>query len=374
VTAQDVIRSSGKAIIVELRRRLEAGQYEQCPKRKVGNPGNGRSRCRFLCFRLLKQSAHVSVSVVPIFTGSYKERIDLEFTKNNHRVKMSSKQFNVGVIGYGLSAKVFHIPLILALPDDFKLYGVVQRSPKSDNDAQKDHPGIKSWRSVDEAYADPDVDLVVITSIPGTHFQMCKDALEAGKNVVVEKPFVPTAKEADQLIDIQKKSGKSLAVYQNRRWDADFVTLGKILDAGTLGDIAEFETHFDRHRPDPPADSWKATDEPGHGSIYDLGTHLIDQVYHLFGMPQRATGFVYQQRRGVKGGSHDSHTVLLHYGKMIATAKAGVVSPEVEQLRYWIKGTKGSFKKVCLRSITFTRDDPIAKERSSSTSMYRKTS
>jgi hypothetical protein len=261
---------------------------------------------------------------------------------------MDSKPFNVAIIGYGLSAKVFHIPLILALPADFKLYGIVQRSPKPDNDASKDHPGIKLFRSVDEAYTDPEVDVVVITSIPATHFQMCKDALEAGKHVVVEKPFVPTAKEADCLINIQKETGKLLTVYQNRRFDSDFLTLRKIIDEGSLGDIAEFETHFDRHRPDPPAATWKAADEPGNESIYDLGTHLIDQVYSLFGLPERVTGFVYRQRKGVEGGSNDSHTVLLHYGQMIATVKAGVVSPEVEQLRFWVRGTGGSFRKVCV--------------------------
>lgn len=176
---------------------------------------------------------------------------------------------------------------------------------------------------------------------------MCKDSLQAGKHVVVEKPFVPTAAEADELCQIARKSGKKLAVYQNRRWDSDFVTLKQVLASGSLGEIAEFETHFDRHRPDPPADSWKAKDVPGHGAIYDLGTHLIDQVYSLYGKPQRVTGFVGYQRRGVTQGSPDSCTVLLHYDEqqLLVTAKAGVVSPETEQLRYWVRGTKGSFKK-----------------------------
>jgi predicted dehydrogenase len=259
---------------------------------------------------------------------------------------MAAKPINAAVVGYGLSAKVFHIPLIQALPNDFKLYGVVQRSPKPDNDASKDFPGIKLFSSVEEVYKDPNVDLVVITSTPGTHFQMCKDALEAGKNVVVEKPFVPTAKGADDLIEIQKKSGKVLAVYQNRRWDADYLTLRKLIDEGSLGDIAEFETHFDRHRPDAPAESWKTEEAPGHGSIYELGTHLIDQIYHSFGMPKKVTGLLYQQRRGAEGGPHDAFTAVLQYPGMMATARAGVVGPEVEQLRFWVRGAKGSFKKV----------------------------
>jgi predicted dehydrogenase len=176
---------------------------------------------------------------------------------------------------------------------------------------------------------------------------MCKAALQAGKHVVVEKPFVPTAAEATELCNIASQTGKKLAVYQNRRWDADFVTLKDVLSSGSLGDIAEFETHFDRHRPDPPADTWKVQDAPGNGAIYDLGTHLIDQVYSLYGLPQRVTGFVGYQRRGVKEGSADSCTVLLHYdsAQLLATVKAGVVSAEVDQLRFWVRGTKGSFKK-----------------------------
>ncbi|KAI6893241.1 UPF0052-domain-containing protein [Hortaea werneckii] len=265
--------------------------------------------------------------------------------KGNRKQRMASKPFNVAVVGYGLSAKVFHIPLVLALPSDFKLYGIVQRSPKLDDDCSKDHPGIKSWRSVDEVYSDPNVDVVIITSIPETHFEMCKAALEAGKNVVCEKPFVPTSQEAGQLAEIAKKNGKQLAVYQNRRWDADFLTLRKIMADGALGDIAEFETHFDRHRPEPPADNWKAKEGPAHGAVYDLGTHLLDQVYSAFGNPEKVTGFVGNQRVGVKSGPPDSFTVLLQYGQMLVTAKAGVVSPEEEQLRYWVRGTKGSFRK-----------------------------
>jgi len=245
------------------------------------------------------------------------------------------------------SAKVFHIPLIRALPEVYKIHGIVQRSPKPDDNAEKDYPGTKAYRHIDEALKDDSVEVVVITSIPETHFGMCKAALEAGKHVVVEKPFVPTAAEADELCQIAQQSGKKLAVYQNRRWDADFVTLKQVISSGSLGEVAEFETHFDRHRPDPPADSWKAKEAPGNGAIYDLGTHLIDQIYSLYGMPQRVTGFVGYQRRGVTEGSPDSCTVLLHYDdrQLLATAKAGVVSAEVDQLRFWVRGTKGSFKK-----------------------------
>lgn len=111
----------------------------------------------------------------------------------------------------------------------------------------------------------------------------------------------------------------------------------------------EFETHFDRYRPAIPAgDSWKTKVIPGGGAVYDLGTHLMDQVVVLFGMPKRITGFVGTQREGNTSGYEDSCTILLHYDGMMATVKAAVVSPEVKQLRYWVRGDKGSFKKVCI--------------------------
>lgn len=246
-----------------------------------------------------------------------------------------------------LQAKVFHIPFIQALPDDFTLHSIVQRSPSPSDDAAKDHPTAKTHRSIDDVYADAAVDLVILCTIPETHFDMCKRALESGKHVVVEKPFLPSSAQAEALMDIERQTGKRIAVYQNRRWDADFLTLREILAEGALGDIAEFQTHFDRHRPDPPPDSWKAHAGPAHGSLFDLGSHLLDQVYHLFGKPTSVTAFVGHQRRGVpEDAAPDSFTALLEYpGPMLVTAKAGVVSPEPEQLRYWVRGTKGSFRK-----------------------------
>ncbi|KAK1813840.1 hypothetical protein LTR12_011748 [Friedmanniomyces endolithicus] len=245
------------------------------------------------------------------------------------------------------SAKVFHIPLVLALPSDFTLYGIVQRSPKPNDDASKDHPHAKQWHSADRVYTDPAVDVVVITSIPETHHSMCKAALEAGKHVIVEKPFVPSLAEANDLLAIAQKSGELLTVYQNRRWDSDFLTLRHVLASGSLGDIVEFETHYDRYRPDAPADTWKTRDTPGHGSIFELGTHTIDQVYQLFGLPLKVTGFITTQRRYPREGSaHDSHTLILQYmDGLMVTVKAAIVSPETEQLRFWVRGTTGSFKK-----------------------------
>ena len=257
----------------------------------------------------------------------------------------------VGVIGYGLSAKVFHIPFINYVPD-FQLYAIVQRSPKPDDDASKDWPDVKVYKSVDELVNDAAVELVVVTTAPVSHFQLAKQAMEKGKNVLVEKPFVPTEKEARELVQIAEKEGVVLSVYQNRRWDSDFLTLKKIMAEGKLGRIVEFETHFDRHRPEVPVGGWKSVQAEGTGAAYDLGTHLMDQVVVLFGKPKRVTGFVGAQRVG-GGGLEDSCTVVLGYdgegggrdGGLLVTVKAGVVSLEEKQLRYWVRGTEGTWRK-----------------------------
>ncbi|GAB7347272.1 hypothetical protein MBLNU459_g3361t2 [Dothideomycetes sp. NU459] len=267
---------------------------------------------------------------------------------------LSAKNINVAVIGYGLSAKVFHIPLILALPNDYTLYGVVQRSPSSTDDAAFDHAGIKTWRSADDMFRDSAVDLVIISSIPSTHYSFVRQALSSGKHVVVEKPFVPSSAEARELAQLAAEKQLLLSVYQNRRWDVDFLTLQQVLKDGVLGHVAELETHYDRFRPTLPAvaqQTWKNRAEVAGGALYDLGSHLIDQVYHLFGAPKSVTGFVQVQKKGLKVGdcAPDAFTVLLRYGdeenEMLVTVKSSSLSAEDQQLRYWVRGDKGSFKK-----------------------------
>lgn len=226
----------------------------------------------------------------------------------------------------------------------------------------------------------------------------------------MEKPFTPTSAEADELIAIAKSCRRLLTVYQStlpsflsspplrlhifplsphipslknsnyqipgpkkkdRRWDSDFLTLSKLLDTAVLGRIVEFETHFDRYRPQASPTGWKSQVLPGGGVVYDLGSHLIDQVVLRFGLPQRITGFVGSQREGTGSGPkgyEDSCTILLHYGGMLATVKAAVVSLEVEQLRFWVRGEGGSYKKVgfffFLVFLCFFMDsDPSSRER-----------
>lgn len=259
------------------------------------------------------------------------------------------------VIGYGLSAKIFHIPFILSLPSLYTLHGIVQRSPTAENSAATAFPTAKVYKSTDEMLADADVDLVIITAIPSAHYALVKAALDAGKHVLCEKPFVPTSKEAYELEQYAQSKDRKLCVYQNRRWDADFVSLRSLVDSNALGRLVDVQSHFDRHRPAAPkagAATWKATEDVANGAIYDLGTHLIDQLYTLFGLPTSVTAFIGNQRiygpgtAGADAGTGDSFTVHLNYPTgLLATARAGVVSPERQQLRFWVRGENGSFKK-----------------------------
>lgn len=257
--------------------------------------------------------------------------------------------FKVGIIGYGLSAKIFHIPFITSPSTKhlFTLHAIVQRTPDPTNDPEKDHPGVTVYRTSDEIFADPAIHLIIVTTAPTSHFALASAAIAAGKSVIVEKPFTPSSAEGRELSRLADAKGVLLTVYQNRRFDADFLLLSRLIREGMLGRVVEFETHFDRHRPDVPSViTWKTEASPGTGATYDLGTHLMDQAVSLFGMPARVTGYTTPQRQGGPEGFEDSCTVLLHYpGGMLCTVKAGVVSPEVEQLRFWVRGTKGSFQK-----------------------------
>ncbi|KAI5304954.1 hypothetical protein KEM56_005632 [Ascosphaera pollenicola] len=260
---------------------------------------------------------------------------------------MVSKVFNVGVIGFGLSAKTFHIPFINAVPG-LNLYAIVHKDANARNDAQKMYPGVKTFDTVADMLKESSLDLVILATPPDTHFELAKQALEAGKNVVVEKPFTPTHKEAEELIAIAKKNNLLLSVYQNRRWDSDYATLEHLIKTNALGRVVDYESHFDRHRPEPPAanSTWKIKVIPGGSAIYDLGAHLIDQIYHLFGAPKKITGFITTQRAFNPTGYEDSFNVRLEYENgLVATAKSNCISPEERQLRFWVRGEKGSYKK-----------------------------
>ncbi|PHH84516.1 hypothetical protein CDD83_1825 [Cordyceps sp. RAO-2017] len=263
---------------------------------------------------------------------------------------MAGKVFNVGVVGYGLSAKVFHIPFIAVTPQ-LRLHGIVQRTPKQGNSAPQEHPEAKHYSDVEALLADPEVDVVIVTTPPNNHFALTKAALEAGKHVLTEKPFVPTSAEADQLIAVARQKKRLICVYQNRRWDSDFLTVKHLLAKQALGRIVEFNTHFDRFRATAPS-TWKGELDisAGGSALFDLGTHLIDQVYVLFGMPRAVHGRLLSQRSGkLDLVNPDGVSAELTYPDgMLVYVRISVLSAETAQQRFWIRGSRGSFHKVGL--------------------------
>ncbi|KAI0157406.1 oxidoreductase family protein [Xylariaceae sp. FL1272] len=262
------------------------------------------------------------------------------------------KVFNVGVIGYGLSAKVFHIPFITITPT-FKLHSILQRKPTAGDSAPEDYPSIQHFTDLDTFLSDSSLDVVVLSIPPQTHFSFAKAALSAGKHVFVEKPFVPTSTEASDLIALAEEKGLQICVYQNRRWDSDFLTLRKLIADDKLGRILEFETHFDRYRADKPT-NWKGelSMKEGGSALYDLGTHLTDQVYTLFGLPKGVFAKLVSQRDGKVMGPDepdlepDSVNMQLFYDHgLIVHVRIAVMSAETKQTRFWVRGTKGSYHK-----------------------------
>ncbi|RYP40925.1 hypothetical protein DL767_001406 [Monosporascus sp. MG133] len=267
-----------------------------------------------------------------------------------------SKKFNVGVIGYGLSAKVFNIPFITTTPA-FNLHSILQRKPTPESSAPNDYPQLKHFTSLDDFLADSSLDVVVVTTPPETHFPFVRQALEAGRHVMVEKPFVPSSAEADMLLHLAREKGRLLCVYQNRRWDGDFLTVRKLVSEGTLGRVVELDTHFDLYRPEKPSPtSWKTSLglEGGGTAIYDLGTHLIDQAYALFGPPRSVFAKFASQRDGALSGPAanndeldiDSVTAHLYYDSgLVVNVRIGVLSAEARQPRFWVRGSRGSYRK-----------------------------
>lgn len=255
-----------------------------------------------------------------------------------------------------MSAKVFHIPFIKLTPN-LNLHTIVQRSPSSSSSsAPADHPSVKHQTSPDALLADPEVHVVVITTPPDTHFALTLASLKAGKHVLTEKPFVPTAAEAQTLVEASREHKRLICVYQNRRWDSDFLVVKHLVeggDAAPLGRIVEYESHFDRYRPSASSSSsgaWKASlgIENGGGAIFDLGTHLIDQAFCLFGAPSSISGRLLNAREGkVDFHCPDSVYAQLFYQEtgLIVHIRISVMSAEIRQPRFWIRGAKGSFHK-----------------------------
>lgn len=246
------------------------------------------------------------------------------------------KPIQTALLSYGMSGEVFHAPLLMA-DTGFNLTNVVQR--KSDS-AHQHYPSVKVIRTVDEAIDDPNIELVIVNTPNETHFPFAVKALEAGKHVVVEKPFTVTVKEADDLIALSKKKNKVLTAFQNRRWDGDYLTLKKVLEGKLVGKIVEFESHYDRFRNYIESNTWKEEAGIGKGILYNLGSHMLDQALDLFGMPDEVDARIGTQRPG--GKVDDYYDIRLQYHDFHVIIKSSYLVRE-QGPRYILHGTEGSF-------------------------------
>ena len=248
-----------------------------------------------------------------------------------------SDKLRVGLMGYGFASKTFHAPLIAGTPD-------VELAAVSSSDAAKVHADWPQVAVVADPQAlldDPSLQLIVIPTPNDTHFPLAKAALNAGKHVVVDKPFTVTLSQARELDALAKAKGLLLSVFHNRRWDSDFLTLKQLLNDGTLGEVRYFESHFDRFRPEV-RQRWREMKGPGSGIWYDLGPHLLDQALQLFGAPVAINVDMAEMRPGAQTTDYFHATLTYPQRRIVLHASMLVAA---ESPRYVVHGTRGSYVK-----------------------------
>ncbi len=253
--------------------------------------------------------------------------------------------YRVALIGYGIGGAVFHAPLVNAVAG-LHLTTVVTRSQEKSDQARRDFPHVKVMATAEEVFAAAsDYDLVIITSPNKHHFPQAKAALQAGLNVVLDKPMATNARHCFELIELAKQRKKLLTVFQNRRLDGDFLTVEKIIKEELLGDIVRLESRFERYRPVPKAGAWRELGAPddGGGLLFDLGSHLIDQVCHLFGRPTEVYCELDRRRPGVE--TDDDCFVALRFASAVRVHLWASVMCRIKGPRFRLLGRLGSFEK-----------------------------
>jgi len=237
-----------------------------------------------------------------------------------------------------MSGKLFHAPFIQSHPG-YELAAMVERH---NNESRERYPDSKLYRSVDEMLKDDTLQLIVVNTPVQLHTEQVKAALEAGKNVVAEKPFTTNAKEAEELDALAKEKGLLLSVYQNRRYDGDFWAIREVLSQNILGELKEAEMRFDRYRPGYSGKDHKEGGVPGAGVLHDLGAHLIDQALQLFDWPEAIFADL-RSLRGGEGGSNDYFELLFYYKNGLRVRVKSTVIARESYPGYIFHGMKGSF-------------------------------
>ncbi|MFG6279738.1 Gfo/Idh/MocA family oxidoreductase [Microbacterium sp. 5K110] len=255
---------------------------------------------------------------------------------------MASTPLRTAVIGFGVSGRVFHAPFLEADPA-YRLDLIVTANPDRRAEAETRHPSARVVSDVAEVWAAAsELDLVVIGSPSGTHADLAAQALDAGLDVVVDKPFAVTSAEGRALIARAERLGRTVTVFQNRRWDGDFRTLRALVDGGELGEVRRFESRFEWWKPEPPA-SWKteARASEGGGILYDLGTHLIDQAVQLFGAVDDVYAEVHR-RRAATAADDDVFLALQHASGTTSHLWMSAVAP-LQGPRFHVLGDRAGY-------------------------------
>jgi len=244
----------------------------------------------------------------------------------------------VGLCAFGMSGKIFHSPFIKQHPGFF-LEGIVERTK---NESRGKYPEAKIYRSVEEMLQNPEISLVVVNTPVQLHFEHAKLALEAGKNVIVEKPFTVDLQEAEALVKMAEEKGLFISVYQNRRFDRDFLKVKEIISKKVLGEIKEAEIRFDRFRNAPSGKVHKENaDLKGAGALHDLGAHLIDQATQFFGFPEKLFADIASLRS--PEFANDYFEILLYYPNELRVRLKSSILTKEDHYAYKIHGTMGSF-------------------------------
>ncbi len=261
------------------------------------------------------------------------------------QVEHGAATLRVALIGYGLAGSVFHAPLIAATAG-MSVAAIVTSSPARQQQARQDYPTAAILPAADMLWSQPSrYDLVVIATPNRTHVPLGIAALQAGLPVVIDKPLAASVADAEQLLTVSQQMGKLLTVFQNRRWDNDFLTVRQLLAAGLLGRVTRFESHYDRYRAEPRADVWResAAAEDAGGLLYDLGSHLIDQAVQLFGPPRQVYAEMECQRPGAQ--VDDDTFVALTFEQGVHAHLWMSVVARIAGPRFRVSGLRGTYEK-----------------------------
>ena len=253
----------------------------------------------------------------------------------------------VAIIGYGLAGAVFHAPLISSTPG-MAVAAIVTSNPERQEQAQRDFPKAVILSSAGQLWRDPTLyDLVVVATPNRSHLPLGIAAMNAGLPVVIDKPLSASVSSAEQLISTSERTGKLLTVFQNRRWDNDFLTIRRLLaaDLDLLGTITRFESRFERYRATPRQGAWRelpGKEEAG-GLLFDLGSHMIDQAMHLFGQPAQVYAEVEKRRPGAL--VDDDTFVAMRFANGVHAHLWMSAVTRIPGPRIRISGLRGTYEK-----------------------------